>query len=53
MSNPKMAPDDVVFQSWLKLPTRTLPDDAPNTLTNIGQKSGEMSGNDAHGGGER
>jgi hypothetical protein len=35
MSNPKMAPDDVIFQSWQKLPTHTLPDNAPNTLTNI------------------
>jgi hypothetical protein len=39
VSNPKMLPDDVVFQSWQKLPSHFLPDDAPGTLTNIVLKS--------------
>jgi hypothetical protein len=35
MSNPKMTPDDVIFQSWQRLPDHALPDNVPDTLTNI------------------
>jgi hypothetical protein len=35
MSNPQTLPDEVVFQSWQKLPNRFLPDNVPGTLTNI------------------
>ncbi len=35
MSNPQLRPDDVVFQSWQKLPSHFLPDNMPGTLTNI------------------
>jgi hypothetical protein len=39
MSNQQTLPDDVVFQSWQKLPSHYLPDNAPGTLTNIVVKS--------------
>lgn len=38
-SNPKTLPDEVIFQSWQKLPGRFLPDNVPGTLTNIIVKS--------------
>ena len=34
-SDPRMAPDQAVIESWVRWPSRLLPEDTPGTLTNV------------------